>query len=73
MDCLQSATARKTRRAILRKLRSKESTTVLEAFRKLRQKEIFKDCFDQVFRTLTTDNGSEFARLSEPDCNLRGE
>ena len=26
---------------------------------------MFKDCFDQVFRTLTTDNGSEFARLSE--------
>ena len=36
MDCLQSTTERKTRRAILRKLRNKESTTVLEAFRKLR-------------------------------------
>ncbi len=73
MDCLQSATARKTRRSILRKLRSKESTTVLEAFRKLRQKDMFKDCFNQVFQTLTTDNGSEFVRLSELDCNLRGE
>ncbi|MCI6171229.1 MAG: IS30 family transposase, partial [Selenomonas bovis] len=64
-EVLLTLVERKTRRAILRKLRNKESTTVLEAFRKLRQEAMFKDCFDQVFRTLTTDNGSEFARLSE--------
>jgi len=64
-EVLLTLVERKTRRAMLRKLRNKESTTVLEAFRKLRQEEMFKDCFDQVFRTLTTDNGSEFARLSE--------
>lgn len=36
----------------------------METFRVIRD-ELFAGCFDKVFRTLTTDNGSEFARFPE--------
>ena len=55
---------RKTRCSLIRKLQNKESASVMEAFRVIRD-EWFADCFDKVFRAITTDNGSEFARLAE--------
>ena len=55
---------RKTRCSLIPKLPTKGSASVMEAFRVIRD-ELFAGCFDKVFRTLTTDNGSEFARLPE--------
>ena len=58
------AQERKTRCSLIRKLQNKESASVMEAFRVIRD-EWLADCFDKVFRTITNDNGSEFARLAE--------
>ena len=63
-DALLTLVERKTRCSLIRRLPDKESTSVMAAFDELRQG-MFRDCFDKVFLTLTTDNGSEFSRLSE--------
>ena len=60
---------RKTRFSIIRKLPDKGSASVMAAFDELRQG-MFRGCFDKVFLTLTTDNGSEFSRL--PDLEASG-
>ena len=61
---------RKTRCSIIRKLPNKESASVMAAFRDLREG-MFKGCFDRVFLTVTTDNGSEFASLSDLESTGR--
>ena len=63
-EVLLTMVERKTRCSLIRKLPNKESTSVMAAFRELREG-MFHDCFSQVFLTLTTDNGSEFSSLSE--------
>lgn len=44
-------------------LSSKEAASVMEAFEQIRME--YSEHFSEVFKTITTDNGSEFARLSE--------
>ena len=54
---------RKTRDFSIMRLPDKSADSVLDAFQKLQSE--LRDYFSKVFRTITTDNGSEFARLSE--------
>jgi len=44
-------------------LANKEASTIIEAFLSLRSQ--YSEHFDEVFKTVTTDNGSEFANLSQ--------
>ena len=44
-------------------LSSKEAASVMEAFEQIRME--YSEHFSEVFKTITTDNGSEFARLSD--------
>ncbi len=53
---------RKTRNALVRKIPSKTSEAVMNELTSIRQ--LFGDKFSQVFKTITGDNGSEFAELS---------
>ena len=46
-------------------LANKEASTIIEAFLPLRSQ--YSEHFDEVFKTVTTDNGSEFANLSQLD------
>lgn len=54
---------RKTRDLSIIRLPDKSADSVLEAFQKMQTE--LGDSFSKVFRTITTDNGSEFARLAE--------
>lgn len=53
---------RKTHQYLVLKMRSKSAYCVQMAFQKL--KEFFGDLFNTVFKSITADNGSEFADLS---------
>lgn len=54
---------RKSREYLIVPLENKEASTVVKAFRKLRSK--YGKHFDDIFKTITTDNGSEFADLTK--------
>lgn len=54
---------RKTRKFIIIKLPDKKSTSVMQAFAQLQAN--LADKWDSIFKTITTDNGSEFADLSD--------
>ena len=54
---------RKSREFLAIEIGSKEAASVMEAFASLRS--TYSEHFSEVFRTVTTDNGSEFSRLSE--------
>ena len=71
-ESLPTLVGRKTRCSLLRKLPNKESASIMEAFRVIRD-ELVAGCFDKEFLTITTDNESVFARLSELEegSNLR--
>lgn len=58
-----SMTERKTRNTVLTKLPDGSADSVMKALDKLRDE--YGDRFCKVFRTITADNGSEFARLTE--------
>ena len=60
---LLAADERKKRKRHLIKIRAKTAEAVAEGIAKLR--ELYGAQFSQVFRTITCDNGSEFARLQE--------
>lgn len=60
---LMTLLERKTRYFRIIRLPDKTSGSVMKAFANL-QKE-YKDSFSKVFKTITTDNGSEFSSLSE--------
>ena len=53
---------RKTRNAIIHKIASKTDEAVTEALNSIRT--IYGDKFSDIFKTITSDNGSEFADLS---------
>lgn len=57
---------RQTHQYLVLKMRSKSAYCVQMAFRKL--KEFFGDLFSTVFKSITADNGSEFADLSTLDA-----
>lgn len=62
-DCvLLTIVERKTRNAIVRKIASKTATAVMDEITNIRS--IYGEQFSQVFKTITGDNGSEFADLS---------
>ncbi len=62
-ECLLTMIERKTRDFLIRKLPNKESASVMAAFADLRKE--YGDHFKEVFKTMTTDNGSEFSLLSQ--------
>ena len=53
---------RKTRRFIMIKIEDKTSASVMKAFDKLR--EFYGSKLNRIFKSITTDNGSEVADLS---------
>lgn len=62
-DCvLLTILERKTRNAIIHKIASKTAEAVTEALNRIRN--IYGDKFSDIFKTITSDNGSEFANLS---------
>ena len=62
-DCvLLTIVERKTRNAIIHKIASKTAEAVTEALNNIRN--IYGSKFSKVFKTITCDNGSEFANLS---------
>ena len=54
---------RKTRYYKVIRLPDKSSQSVMNAFAALKRE--YREKFSAVFKTITTDNGSEFSRLSE--------
>lgn len=54
---------RKSRNAIVLQTNGKNALATYEALKKL--KELFKDGFSQIFKSITLDNGSEFAASDE--------
>lgn len=62
-EVLLTIVERKTRFSIIITLPNKEADSVMKAFESLKVE--FGEYFDKVFKTLTTDNGSEFSDLSD--------
>lgn len=58
-ECLMTLTERKTRFELVFKLSGKTAEEVVNKFSQI--KEFMKKNFDKVFKSLTTDNGSEFS------------
>ena len=54
---------RKTRQFFMIKIENKTLTSVMKAFDKLRER--YESKWDRIFKSITTDNGSEFADLSD--------
>lgn len=59
---LLTLSERKTREFLMIPIADKTSTCVMKAMRQL--KETYSEHFSEVFKTITTDNGSEFADLT---------
>jgi len=62
-DVLLTLLERKSREFLMIPLANKEASTIIEAFLSIRDQ--YSEHFDEVFKTITTDNGSEFANLSQ--------
>lgn len=62
-DVLLTMTERMSRELWMIPLTNRESSSVMNAFEAIRQE--YSEHFSEVFKTVTTDNGSEFSRLSE--------
>lgn len=62
-NVLLTIVERQTRYGIVRKIDSKSTKAVMDEFE--RMKVSFGDKFSHVFKSITSDNGSEFAELSE--------
>lgn len=60
-EALLTITERKTRKEIILKIASKESEAVKSSINELRN--VYRSSFSQIFKTITSDNGSEFAEL----------
>ena len=61
-DVLLTLCERKTCRFFMIKIEDKTSASVMKAFNKLR--EFYEPKWNKIFTSITTDNGSEFADLS---------
>lgn len=67
-DCvLLTILERKTRNAIVRRITSKTADAVMNELRSIRK--LYGEQFSKVFKTITGDNGSEFADLSTLETN----
>ena len=62
-ECLMTLTERKTRFEIIFKLKGKTAIEVVNKFNKL--KNFLKSHYNKIFKSLTTDNGSEFSNFLE--------
>ena len=62
-EVLLTLAERKTRNYIVRKISDKSASSVMEAIKALQEE--YGTQFDKVFKTITADNGSEFADLSQ--------
>jgi len=62
-ECLLTLTERKTRFEIVIKLNNKSSSEVIRAINSM--KEHLKGYSSEIFKSITTDNGSEFSRYEE--------
>lgn len=58
-ECLMTLTERKTRFEIIFKLKGKTSKEIVNKFNKM--KEFMKSNYDKIFKSITTDNDSEFS------------
>jgi IS30 family transposase len=58
-ECLMTLTERKTRFEIIFKLKGKTAEEVVNKFNKM--KEFMKKNYDKIFKSITTDNGTEFS------------
>lgn len=58
-ECLMTLTERKTRFEIIFKLKGKTSGEVVNKFNKM--KEFMKKNYNKIFKSITTDNGTEFS------------
>ena len=58
-ECLMTLTERKTRFEIIFKLKGKTSEEVVNKFNKM--KRFMKKNYDKIFKSITTDNGTEFS------------
>lgn len=66
-NVLLTLTERKTRKEIIRKIKGKNIESVHKCLRKLKRE---LPNFNKVFKSITTDNGAEFARLHELEDKL---
>jgi IS30 family transposase len=62
-QALLTLAERKSREFLMLRIANKTSGCVMEAIKQLQ--ETYSEHFSEVFKTITTDNGSEFADLSE--------
>ena len=62
-ECLMTLTERKTRFEIIFKLKYKTADEVVNKFNQI--KDFMKSNYNKFFKSLTTDNGSEFSRFLE--------
>jgi len=67
-NVLLTITERKTRQHLIRVLKSKTSAAVNEAIKKIKNQ--FGDFTQNIFKTITADNGSEFANLINNDIDV---
>ena len=67
-DVLLTLLERKTRDFSIIRLPDKSADSVLSAFQKIRSE--LGDYFIKVFRSITTDNGSEFSRMAELEAGI---
>lgn len=58
-ECLMTLTERKTRFEIIFKLKSKSAEDVVNKFNQI--KDFMKSNYDKIFKSITTDNGTEFS------------
>jgi transposase, IS30 family len=63
-QALLTLTERKTRKEIILRVNAKNTPSVTDAIAKLKKN--YSEQFSSVFKTITADNGSEFADLSVP-------
>lgn len=61
--CLLVLTERLSRKEIIIKMKDKTSSSVLEAIKGLRKK--YKNRFNKIFKSITSDNGTEFSNAKE--------
>ena len=62
-ECLMTLTERKTRFEIIFKLRCKTADEVVNKFNQI--KDFMKSNYNKIFKSITTDNGSEFSHFLE--------
>ena len=60
-EALLAIAERKSRFPCLRKVKDKKSSSIMEALRSIQEE--FGASFEELFETITTDNGTEFSRL----------